>query len=1271
MSERANSVDINNYHDFCSKLQSGSKKAQLLLKTQDLFLRCCEYDPKTGEGRYCDLDTFLERIEMALNKAPSRDRLSWIMAYAYQAINHLIRNTHEELVRIHRMLPIHQAKQVDNASLVWLSRQQGRSVKEKLSNKHEMLAPTREWIINTEENQLLKAYLQKLRDLYELKQAALNLPDDFFNDLSAPISAWLADNRVREIKRWQNLAPNNLLLSDKNYRKIWDSWGWLCNLDDSYQQDFKVIKERGIEAIFWAIAANLRKIKATSFILIPCVFSMPQFTTKTFWPKEADDPNTHLYLEGFLGKEKIKLKALKKTHTVNLSISNILDCRIEAIKEMFKFTLTQESYQKELFIPFDEDFLKVIEQEILPRILDKSTSELKKSEVKLKEKAKTCVINLSAVQPHYCLIDNGIIQNEKVLPYKLLGQFHDCGKCGEVFLDGGMAQSFLISKENSIVTSFDLFSGEIAKDSDAFYASQLFLSKLHDSIYCSNFYYLVPDASDEIAMFTVRRQLNLYFPNAQSLPKSISTVFSLLKDRPQVFEKQNKVLLLCASIFGSSLTITPLIGVKNKDLIQNLPQSGGMQWERFPSITYEIEKFKDLVAAIFSKGLKEKLKSAISLELSVLQDLMFTSLVYKEKNVLNSRYISPKIIHSLENELKSFKQNINKILEDVKKQVLPDANTPIYFISSDLPLNITQNSQVTPLGHFSSVKGGSQLVLWQNTENCPPLWKDHLPELFIRATENGKIVYKSLVQSTLAVLPQYGKTIKINSLKLILPANKEYYKFPLTKSEKGKILKYEMQIKSSHFPLKNDVACNLDMEYTYGAEKPYRLFITPTHESSATFRRIEANWVSAEKIARNNPVPKLPHKKSWQDLRKFPNRNGKGTSDLIDWMLKNLSDINKICEKYQEVQNNKPTIVDNFNLKIRKPKNSTDYCFLPNLNGPDIYCNVNNYHGSGSLFNANRVYLNVKKTPDGKYSASLICDLEEEYRAELEKSFKNRLKNYLENLPSKLHFPAVQIWQEGRSCQDYEAPYELRVAVLKFIENLNTIKNTGLGGDKLYNECLTCASRMHKDVAHLDLLWQYLKISINKNPDTISILRLSNALGDLSLTVQQELHRSLLDNLTGWKLRVLAATYWRYPEDLKTLNVKDLNLLGKAILRSLSKLLVSYNKDKFFALKVTKLCELILALLRTRDFQDPQIQAVFDANGEMSENLIPLIEKLVTLYSEHPFEIKSYVRLELKKPDNYSKLPDLLYAVYMYLTGDDGAYDIVITEFVDDVEKFN
>ena len=779
-----------------------------------------------------------------------------------------------------------------------------------------MLAPTREWIIDTEENQLLKAFLQKLRDLSEQKLQALNTPDDFFNDLSAPISAWLSESKVRKIKRWQNLSPNNLLLSDRNYRKIWDSWGWLCDLDASYQENFKLIKERGIEALFWAIAANLHKIKATAFIQLPCIFSMPKFTTKLFWPQEKDAPKAHLYLAGFLGKEKIKLQALKEKHTLTLSISNILDCKIEALKESFKVTLTQDTYPKDLIIPFGADFLNVIEKELLPCILKKSTSELKKSKAKLYEKAQTCVINLSSVKPHYCLINKEVIEDEKVLPYKLLGQFHDCGKCGEVFLDGGSAQGFLVSKDNSIVTSFDLFSGEIAKDSDAFYASQLFFSKLHDAIRCSNFYYLVPDASDEIALFTVRQQLNLYFPNAQSLPQSISTVFSLLKERPQVFAKQQKVLILCAAIFGSNLTITPLLGVKNKDLLKKLPQSGGLQWERFPSLTYEIEKFKEIATALFPKGFKEKLQNAISLELSVLQDLMFTSLLYKEKNVLSSWYISPKNIHVLENELKAFKLNLNKILAEVKKQVLPDDHTPIYFISSDLPLNIAPHPRVTFLGNFSSVRGGSHLSLWQDTPNCPPLWKDHLPELFIRASENGQIVYKSLVKSTLAVLPQYGKTIRINSAKLILPANKEYYKFPLTKSEQGKALKYEMQIKSAHFPLKNAVACNLDMEYTYGAEQPYRLFITPLHESTSPFRRIEAHWVSAEKIARNNPVPKLPPKKSWQDLKTFPDRKGTKTHDLIDWMLRNISDINMICKEYQRVQNNKPTFIDNFALKI-------------------------------------------------------------------------------------------------------------------------------------------------------------------------------------------------------------------------------------------------------------------------------------------------------------------------------------------------------------------
>lgn len=39
----------------------------------------------------------------------------------------------------------------------------------------------------------------------------------------------------------------------------------------------------------------------------------------------------------------------------------------------------------------------------------------------------------------------------------------------------------------------------------------------------------------------------------------------------------------------------------------------------------------------------------------------------------------------------------------------------------------------------------------------------------------------------------------------------------------------------------------------------------------------------------------------------------------------------------------------------------------------------------------------------------------------------------------------------------------------------------------------------------------------------------------------------------------------------------------------------------------------------------------------------------------------SLVQLKMEKPDSRKAMPDILYAVHMYLTGEDGTDDIVIT----------
>ena len=179
---------------------------------------------------------------------------------------------------------------------------------------------------------------------------------------------------------------------------------------------------------------------------------------------------------------------------------------------------------------------------------------------------------------------------------------------------------------------------------------------------------------------------------------------------------------------------------------------------------------------------------------------------------------------------------------------------------------------------------------------------------------------------------------------------------------------------------------------------------------------------------------------------------------------------------------------------------------------------------------------------------------------------------------------------------------------------------------------------------------------------------IGSAIGDLSLPVQQRIHDNLLININTWKINALAQAYWRCPDVVTKLTAEQVKTLGQAVYSNLNSVLHNDSTKHGYKItrKITRLCELLLALLRTRGSQDPQVSQVLDANGDLAAKLIEAVDNLQQYYSQHPFPMNTFVRLNLDKPESWKNMPDLLYAVYMYLSGDDGADDIVITAIVDE-----
>ena len=247
---------------------------------------------------------------------------------------------------------------------------------------------------------------------------------------------------------------------------------------------------------------------------------------------------------------------------------------------------------------------------------------------------------------------------------------------------------------------------------------------------------------------------------------------------------------------------------------------------------------------------------------------------------------------------------------------------------------------------------------------------------------------------------------------------------------------------------------------------------------------------------------------------------------------------------------------------------------------------------------------------------------------------------------------------------DVEAPQSLRKAVKTFHTDLEYIIHSNDMDPEFIGDCLWCAARMHKDAPNV--IWNILlDVTKQEHWSLTEDIMLGSALGNFSLPQQKALHKTLLDLCKNKPknrkyLSILSQAYWRCPSTVSQLDEQEINTLVNALYREFKHRLQKKD-DRHFPYNITTMCELLLALLRTRGSDNPEIKNILDANGENSKKFKEIIDNIINIQQEKKFPMKSFIQLELKKPDTRKTMPDLLYAVDMYLTGEDGTDDIVIT----------
>lgn len=277
------------YHSVSSDTLDGEKARRLLMQTH-WYSTVADFDPRTAEALPQPLSKFLQKNKN-IQSDIIKDRLWRITEHARVSLEKLLRNLNESSCREQAILPLRSVRELNISSFMALSRCAGRNIREKLAGNPYLQSVRRFQSVDLLENRLLKAFSERLLELLELRVECLDEKPD---ELMTQIKSWLVSDEAKSISKWNNLPPNNTLLSHRNYRAIYDSWRWLQSLDVDIDRDFSNINERQTTMQNWRKYAEMYNTHL--FAEMPVLFDYDNFGIQ-LWTGELIFDNKEKFID--------------------------------------------------------------------------------------------------------------------------------------------------------------------------------------------------------------------------------------------------------------------------------------------------------------------------------------------------------------------------------------------------------------------------------------------------------------------------------------------------------------------------------------------------------------------------------------------------------------------------------------------------------------------------------------------------------------------------------------------------------------------------------------------------------------------------------------------------------------------------------------------------------------------------------------------------------------------------------------------------------------
>ena len=619
-------------------LQDHATQASFILDIRHWLTAITEFDPATGYALPTDLLTLAHRIAFEHQSQPVQDRVYHLIQHVDQALRHLIHQMRKHIVREHALVPIHAAREVDSSSIQWLSRKSGRTLREKLSGKPYIKAVQRRSSLDSAENRLLKAFVLKFEQLIlSRNELCSNGAEEELGDLALQLQHWIRSGDIQDISVWKNLPPNNALLQDKYYRKIWDGWLSLQYLDEKIVHDQENIDTHIATILYWRIVLLLEQ-NGIRIPQQPVAIDYDEFGIET--PKEIEGYIIHEIFKKNTGTiyNVIKNKEFgfiidrfgrklffhqnglqKNTKISDFAIGDLVTFNVRSGakgEEAFEIERpSQQAMHRQVKLSLDgaKIHLKLQEKEIFFDIrsqivnLDSTKKHVLKNiyfhraindcllflgvdksfqthNTTSNYKYDSVIIDMFALRPS--IFGNNIV---RTLPLSLVCQYWGMSE----YVDCGQAKAFYLNDNIQTFSMSNIFLERDGGDRLKQNALKKLMESISHNIEAERLTYLVPDVLNDFILEGFRKNINFFYPNSIALPQSIAAVFSWFKMESEAksnLRENDFIFVLDYDV--DFFSVTPVQVKFNEKLKKKLPPSLGFYWERHPTLLHHHEKYR-------------------------------------------------------------------------------------------------------------------------------------------------------------------------------------------------------------------------------------------------------------------------------------------------------------------------------------------------------------------------------------------------------------------------------------------------------------------------------------------------------------------------------------------------------------------------------------------------------------------------------------------------------------------------------------------------------